>query len=151
MAEDLRNLPPPGAEDEDDVLGKLDQLLHKHRPGISESGAAPVPELTDSLRGSDATVPGNIPTLVDMVSGPAREPSLPQRPVANPSANARAVLEAGINRRLAVKLELERARLLERIGNDPVRAQALDQLITELKRSLPAIVRAVLSDGPSRE
>ncbi|MEK6211415.1 MAG: hypothetical protein AABM64_13775 [Pseudomonadota bacterium] len=151
MAEDLRNLPPPGAEDEEDVLGKLDQLLYKHRPGTSESGAAPVPELTDSLRGTDAPVPGNIPTLVDMVSGPAREPSLPQHPNTSPPVNASAVLEAGINLRLAVKLESERARLLERIGNDPVRAQALDQLITELKRSLPAIVRSVLSDGPSQE
>jgi len=88
---------------------------------------------------------------VDMVSGPAREPSVSQRSNANPTANASAVLEAGINLRLAVKLESERARLLERIGNDPVRAHALDQLITELKRALPAIVRSVLSDGSSRE
>lgn len=151
MAEDLRNLPPPGAEDEEDVLGKLDQLLNKHRPGTSEPGASPVPELTDSLRRADATVPGNIPTLVDMVSSPVREPSLPQRPGTNRPDNVNAVLEAGINLRLAVKLESERARLLDRIGNDPERAQALDQLITELKRSLPAIVRSVLSDGPSRE
>jgi len=151
MAEDLRNFPPSGADDEEDVLGKLDQLLYKHRPGASESGAAPVPELTDSLRGTDAPVPRNIPTLVDMVSGPAREPSLPQRSNTSPSANASTVLEAGINLRLAVKLESVRARLLERIGNDPVRAQALDQLITELKRSLPEIVRSVFSDRPPRE
>ena len=151
MVEDLRNLPPAAAGEGDDVLGKLDQLLHKHRPGTSEPGAAPVPELTDSLRGADAPVPGNIPTLVDMVSGPAREPSLPQRPDTNPSANASAALEAGINLRLAVRLESERARLLARIGDDPVRAQALDQLITELKRSLAEIVRSALSDGPSRE
>ena len=151
MAEDLRSIPPPGAEDEDDVLGKLDQLLYKHRPGTSEPGAAPVPELTDSLRGTDAPVPGNIPTLVDMVSGPAREPSLPRRPNASPSENASAVLEAGINLRLALKLEAERARLLDEIGNDPVRAEALDHLITALKRALPAIVRSGLSDDPSRE
>ena len=150
MAEDLPNLPPPGADAEDDILGKLDQLLHRHRSGTSESGAAPVPELTDPLRGTDAAVPGNIPTLVDMVSGPAREPSVSHWNT-NPPANASAVLEAGINLRLAVKLESERARLLEKIGNDPVRAQALEQLITELKRSLPAIVRSVFSDGQSRE
>ena len=151
MVEDLRKLPPPSAEDEEDVLGKLDQFLHRHHPGTSEPGAGPVPELTDSLRGTHAAVPGNIPTLVDMVSGPARKPSLPQRPSTSPPVNANAVLEAGINLRLAVRLESERARLLERIGNDPVRAQALDQLITELKRSLPAIVRSVLSDGPTRK
>ena len=148
MAEDLRNPPPTGAEDQEDVLGKLDHLLYKHRPGTSEPGAAPVPELTDSLRGADAPVPGNIPTLVDMVSGPAPEPSLPQRPNTSPSANASAALEAGINLRLAVKLESERARLLERIGNDPVRAQALDQLINELKRSLPAAVHSALAEDP---
>jgi hypothetical protein len=151
MAEDPRSIPPPGAEDEDDVLGKLDQLLYKHRPGASEPGAAPVPELTDSLRRTDAPVPGNIPTLVDMVSGPARQPSLPQRPNASPSENTSAVLEAGINLRLALKLEAERARLLEQMGNDPARAQALDHVITALKRSLPAIVRSVFSDGPSQE
>ena len=150
MAEDLRNL-PTGADEDDDVLGKLDQLLHRHRSGTAESGAAPVPELTDSLRGNDAPDPGNIPTLVDLVSGPAREPSLSRRSGTSPSANTSAVLEAGINLRLAVKLESERARLLERIGSDPVRAQALDQLITELKRSLPAIIRSVISDNPSRE
>ena len=146
MAEDKRNLPPPGADEEDDVLGKLDQLLYKHRSGTSGSGTAPVPELTDSMRGNDAPVPGNIPTLVDMVSGPARETSLPQRSNTSSSANDSAVLEAGINLRLAVKLESERARLLERVGNDPVRAQALDQLITELKRSLPAAVRSALAE-----
>ncbi len=151
MAEDLRNLPPPGAGEEDDVLGKLDQLLHRHRSGTTESGATAVPELTDSLPDNNAPVAGNIPTLVDMVSGPTREPSLSQRPNTNPSANASAALEAGINLRLAVKLESERARLLERTENDPVRAQALDQLITELKRSLPAIIRSVFSDGQSRE
>ena len=151
MAKDLRNIPPPGAEDEDDVLGKLDQLLYKYSPGTSEPGAAPVPELTDSLRRTGASVPGNIPTLVDRVSGPAREPSLPQQPNASPSENTGAVLEAGINLRLALKLEAERARLLEQIGNDAVRAQALDHLITALKRSLPAIVRSALSDEPSGE
>lgn len=148
MAEDFRNLPSPGADDEDDVLGKLDHLLHKHRTGMPESGVAPVPELTDSLRGNDAHVPGNIPTLVDMVTGPARGSSLPQRANTSPSANTNAALEAGINLRLAVKLESERARLLERIGNDPVRAQALDQLITELKRSLPGVVRSALAEDP---
>ena len=151
MAEDLRNLPPPGAEDEEDVLGKLDQLMHKHRAGTSEPGTAPVPELTDSLRGTDAPVPGNIPTIVDRVSGPGRGPSVPQRSDTIPSANANAALETAINLRLVVKLESERARLLKQLGNDPGRAQALDQLITELKRSLPAIIRSALSDGPSRK
>ena len=151
MAEDLRNPPTAGADEGDDVLGKLDQLLHRHRPGTAESGTAPVPELTDSLRGADAPVSGNIPTLVDMVGDPAREPFPPQRSETSSSVNTGAVLEAGINLRLAVRLESERARLLARIGDDPVRAQALDQLITELKRSLPAIVRSALSDGPSRE
>jgi hypothetical protein len=151
MAEDPRNLPPPGAEDEEDVLGKLDQLMHKHRAGTSEPGAGPVPVLTDSLRGTGAPAPGNIPTIVDRVSGPDRGPSVPQRPDTSPSVNASAELEAAINLRLMVKLESERARLLKQLGNDPGRAQALDQLITELRRSLPAIVRSALSDGPSQD
>ena len=150
MAEDSGIL-PSGAEDEDDVFGKINQLLNKHRPATAEPGELPVPELTDSLRRTDAPVPGNIPTLVDKVSGPARDPSLPQRTGAMQSANSRAALEAGINLRLAVRLETERARLLEQIGNDPERAKALDQLITALKRSLPEVVRSVLSDQSSRD
>jgi len=151
MAEDPGNFLPAGAEDEDDVFGKINQLLNKHRPGTHEPGELPVPELTDSLHRTDAPVPGNIPTLVDKVSGPAREPSLPQRTGAMQSANSKAALEAGINLRLAVRLETERARLLEQIGNDAEREQALDQLIAALKRSLPEIVRSVLSDEPSRD
>ncbi len=151
MVQDNRHVPPPGAEDDESVLGKLDQLLHKHRRGTSDPASAPVPELNDSLRGTAAPVPEDIPTLVDKVSVPAREPSLPQRPDTSPSVNSSAALEAAINLRLALKLDSERARLLEQIGNDPVRVQALNQLIMELKRSLPAIVRSVLSDVPSRE
>lgn len=151
MAEDRGNFPTWGSEDEEDVFGKLDQLLNKHRPGTAEPGALPVPELTDSLHGTDVPVSGNIPTLLDIVSGPAREASPLQRPGTAQFASSKAVLEAGISLRLAVRLESERARLLEQIGNDPARAQALDQLITELKRSLPAIVRSVLSNEPSRE
>ena len=151
MAENIGKFSPRDAGDEDDVLGKLDQLLNKHRPGADEPGATTVPELTDSLRGADATVPGSIPTLVDVVSGPVRDPSLPEQRRTVPSANAAAVLEVGINFRLAVKLESERARLLEQIGNDPLRARAVDELITELKRSLPAIVRSVFADGLPRE
>ena len=151
MAEDIGKFSPRDTGDEDDVLGKLDQLLNKHRPGTSEPGATTVPELTDSLRGVDATVPGSIPTLVDVVSGPVRDPSLQESRNTGLSANAAAVLEVGVSLRLAVRLESERARLLEQIGNDPLRARAVDELITELKRSLPAIVRSVLSDGSPRE
>ena len=151
MAQDLRNLPPAAAHGEDDVLGKLDQLLNKHRPGTAEPGAATVPELTDSLGSAAGPEPGNIPTLVDMVSGPAREPSSRQHPNTPPTAHANTAFEVGLHLRLAVRLESERARMLEQIGNDPVRARAVDELITELKRSLPAIVRSVLSDGLPRE
>ena len=150
MAENIGKFSPRDAGDEDDVLGKLDQLLNKHRPGADEPGATTVPELTDSLRGADATVPGSIPTLVDVVSGPVRDPLQESRNTGL-SANAAAALEVGISLRLAVKLESERARLLEQIGNDPLRARAVDELITELKRSLPAIVRSVFADGLPRE
>ncbi|MGQ0578089.1 MAG: hypothetical protein ACT4PQ_04170 [Betaproteobacteria bacterium] len=151
MVQDNRYVPPPGAEDEENVLGKLDQLLHKHRRATSDPAAAPVPELNDSLRSAEAPVPETIPTLVDEVSAPAREPTVPQRPVTSPSVNTNAALEAAINLRIAMRLDSERARLLQRIGNDPVRVQALDQLIAELKRSLPALVRSALSDVPHRD
>ena len=151
MAEDLRKPSPGDADDKDDVLGKLDQLLNKHRAGTSTPAAATVPELTDSLRRVNTAIPESIPTLEDVVSGPVGAPSLQKRPGTPLSANTNAMLEVGISLRLAVRLESERARLLEQIGNDPTRARAVDELITELKRSLPGSVRSVLSGEPSRE
>lgn len=148
MMENIQDRSNNGAEDPEDVLGKLDHLLYKHRKGTTEPGAAPVPELTESLHGAETS--GSIPTLEDMVSGPAWEVTPPQQVHANSTADANAILEAGINLRLAINLESERARLLERAGNDPVRAQAIDQLVTELKRSLPAAVRSALAeDSPA--
>lgn len=130
MAEDTPYI-PPGAEDgENDVLGKLDELLNRHKPKPRDPGAEPVPVLTDALRDEDS-----IPTLTDIVSRPG-----------TPSADAAAPnrLAAALVQRLAMRLEVERARMLGEAGGDSARAAILEELIFRLRESLPDIVQVAL-------
>jgi len=46
---------------------------------------------------------------------------------------------------MAVALEAEHARLLAQIGGDTAQAHMLDRLVAELKRALPAAVRAAIT------
>lgn len=132
MSEDTPHI-PPGAEDgENDVLGKLDELLNRHKPKSRDPEAEPVPILTDALHEDDAD---NIPTLTDIVSRP--DPAA--RVAAAPDALAGALVQ-----RLAMRLEVERARLLGEAGGDSIRAGILDELITRLRESLPDIVQVAL-------
>ena len=122
---------PPGAEDaEGDVLGKLDDLLNRHKPRPQDPQAAPV--LTDALAEDDAS---GIPTLTDIVSRPQAPPREPA---------AQSGLDSALVQRLAMRLEVERARLLGEAGSDAVRAELLNELITRLRESLPDIVRVAL-------
>jgi len=132
MAESRPPYIPPGAEDEQsDVLGKLDDLLNKHKP--SAAAAETVPILTDALPEEDA-VP--IPTLTDIVSRPDSGP----RETTDTSS-----LESALVQRLGMRLEVERARLLGEAGGTPDRAGILDELVKRLRESLPDIVQVALS------
>lgn len=136
MAEERpRRLQPDIASSaQDDVLGKIDQLLNRHRsisasePAAAQATTAP----SESNTGGDG-----IPVLTDIVSGPG-EPSVLS------SARASMIDSAALLRRMAGALEAEQARLLTSIGNDPVQAALLERLVTELKRALPAAVRVAL-------
>jgi hypothetical protein len=134
MAEDTPYV-PPGAEDEEssDVLGKLDELLNKHKPRPRDPQAEAVPVLIDALPEED---PGAIPTLTDIVS----RPGSPPREAAAPSG-----LEGGLVQRLGMRLEVERARLLGEGAGTPGRAEVLDELVNRLRESLPDIVQVALS------
>jgi hypothetical protein len=146
MAEESPVAGPFDAEDQDNVLGKLDQLMHRHRPQAAEPESPSVPTLTDALRGTDASIAGSIPTLTDVVSGPGGPVHAAPQKVVSAAGHADALLEAGLALRLAAKLEAQRARLLAGMGHDRGRLQALDELITELKGSLPALVHSALHD-----
>ena len=127
MADDLPESPRPRRRaTSDDVLGKLDQLLHKHRAGTAESGAAPVPDAHRVRCAATTTpVPGTFPRLRGHRKRPRSGARAGPAPNTSPAANASAVLEAGVNLRLAVKLESERARLLDEARRrPPMRAQA---------------------------
>ena len=133
MAEDMPYV-PPGAEDEaTDVLGKLDELLNRHKPKPRDPESEPVPVLTDARQEDDRP---DIPTLTDIVS----RPDIPA-----PAARGESGVQAALVQRLGMRLEVERARLLSQPGGNPARAEILDELINRLRESLPDIVDVALS------
>ncbi len=140
MAEEIPREPEPSlaADQHDDVLGKIDQLLNRHRPRIAAAEA--IPMLTGMPSQEDVPIEAGIPTLMDVVTGPG----LAARP---PPASSRAgaLSSVLILRRMVIALEAEHARLLAQIGGDPAQARMLDRLVAELRRALPAAVRAALT------
>lgn len=139
MAEESPPEPHLEADRQDDVLGKIDQLLNRHRPKISAAEAIPV--LTETPSQEDVPIDDGVPILMDVVTGPGR----PARP---PPASSRSgtISSMLIVRRMAMALEAEHARLLAQIGGDVLQARMLDRLVAELKRALPAAVRAAITD-----
>lgn len=140
MAEEIPRGPEPPFEvdQQDDVLDKIDQLLNRHRPKASAAEAIPV--LTEMSAQEDVPIDDGIPILTDVVTGPGR-------PAPPPTALSRSgtVSSVLILRRMAIALEAEHARLLAQIGGDAAQARMLDRLVAELKRVLPAAVRAAIT------
>jgi hypothetical protein len=136
MAEETRPADPEDVAD--DLLGKLDQLINRHRPLPADADPS-LPVLSDTQHPAPPPAEDNIPTLTDVVGRPARHAFLRQA-----GRHSDAALETKVIYGLAATLDAERARLAAG-GGDPMRIQALDELIAELKRALPAIVRAALS------
>jgi hypothetical protein len=139
-------IPPSGQEDpgegSEDILGKLDLLLHKHRPQPADAHPA-LPVLSDALQPEAKPPPeDSIPTLTDIVGKPARSASF-RRTARVPDAG----LETRLIYALAAALEAKQVHLASAGASDPALIQALDELIAELKRALPAIVRSALSGG----
>lgn len=141
MAEEIPRDKEPflGAGQQDDVLGKIDQLLNRHRPKPPAIEAVPV--LTDAPRDEDVAIDDGIPVLTDAVAGPS-QPALPA-PASSRSATISIVL---ILRRLAIALDTEHARLRAQLGGDAAQTHTLDRLVAELKRALPGAVRSAITD-----
>jgi hypothetical protein len=140
MAEEIPGRPEPTLEanPHDDVLGKIDQLLNRHRPRISADEAIPV--LTGMPSQEDVPIDDGIPILMDVVTGPGRAAKPPSE-----SSRSGTISSALILRGMALALENEHARLLAQIGGDAARAHMLDRLVAELRRALPAAVRAAIT------
>ena len=140
MAEDI---PPtdreePGEHNED-ILGKLDQLMHRHRPKPPETDPA-LPVLSDALQLEPEPPPEDpIPTLRDVVGKSGRPASFRKS-----TRRTDPALETRIIYKLAAALETEGTRLAS-AGGDPARIREIEVLIAELRRALPAIVRSALS------
>lgn len=142
MAEETPPEAQPEAGQQDDVLGKIDQLLNRHRP--KAAAAETVPVLTKTPLHEEPPAGDGIPVLTDMVTGPSRPATAPQ--VSSHSVGVNSVV---ILRRMALALEAEHARLLAQVGGDAAQARMLDRLVAELRRVLPAALRAALADKAS--
>ena len=140
MAEEIPRRPEPtlDADQHDDVLGKIDQLLNRHRPKTSVSDDIPV--LTDASREEAVPIDDGIPILRDVVSGPGRPAKIAPSPDRPGTINSVLIL-----RRMAIALQAEHARLRAQIGGDTMQAHMLDRLVAELRRALPAAVRAAVT------
>jgi len=146
MADEIPFEPPDRIGQEEDVLGKIDQLLNRHRPKPPETLAQTAPALTDAQQvepipaGDDA-----IPTLTDIVGRPGQ---LVRRVAGiSPSTSPGSAL---MIQRMSIALDVEHLRLLAQIDrDDAAQARMLDRLVAELKRALPGAVQASLSDSSS--
>lgn len=143
MAEEIPPEPHLEADRQDDVLGKIDQLLNRHRPKISAAESIPV--LTETPSQEDVPIDDGVPTLMDVVTGPGRPAKPP--PASSRSGTISSVL---ILQRMAIALDAEHIRLLAQVDrNDAEQARMLDRLVGELKRALPGVVRAALAQNMS--
>ncbi|MFL6581413.1 MAG: hypothetical protein ACJ8G2_11790 [Burkholderiales bacterium] len=132
----------PHPADPTDVVGKIDELLHRHR---SKSPAGDViPVLLDPSHAREASTADGIPVLTDVVMGPGQDAKSPPTP-----SQSRAINSVVIVRRLALALDAEHARLSAEIGGDTNQLGILDRLVAELKHALPAAVRAAILDKSS--
>jgi len=144
MAEEIPRGPesPPDADQQDDVLGKIDQLLSRHRPKPPAVEAIPV--LTDAPPEEEVSLDDAIPVLTDVVTGPGR----PVRTLPEPSRFS-SIDSALILQRMQIALDAEHIRLLAQINrNDAEKARMVDRLVTGLKQALPGIVRAAIKANP---
>ncbi len=142
MAEEIPRGPEPPLEtdSQDDVLGKIDQLLNRHRPRAPVAEAIPV--LTDAPRDEDVPIDDGIPVLIDAVTGPAQPANLPTAPSLSSTTSGVLIL-----RRMSIALDAEHIRMLAQIDrNDAQQARMLDRLVAELKRVLPGAIRAAIAD-----
>ncbi len=145
MAEEIPRGPEPHleADQQDDVLDKIDQLLNRHRPKISAAEAIPV--LTEMPSQEDVPIDDGIPVLMDVVTGPGR-PSKPR----NATSRSGTITSVMLLQRMAIALDAEHIRLLAQIDrSDAEQARMLDRLVGELKRALPGAVRAALGQSMS--
>lgn len=145
MAEEIPRAPEPtfDAEQHDDVLGKIDQLLNRHRPKTSVADA--IPMLMGGSREKADPIDDGIPILSDVVSGPRRSATL-----APSQAHSSTISSVLILRRMAIALDAEHIRLLAQVDrNDAEQARMLSRLVGELKRALPGAVRAALAQTTS--
>ena len=142
MADDIPrgNEPFLDTGQQDDILGKIDQLLNRHRPKAPAAEAIPV--LTDAPTDEDVPIGDGIPVLMDVVTGPGRPSGAPSTPSRFSTISGALILQ-----RMEIALDVEHIRLLAHIDRDDTeKARMLDQLVGELKRTLPGAINSAIKD-----
>jgi hypothetical protein len=140
MAENIPPKQAPSSSPADtDVVGKIDELLNRHRSKLPAGDVIPI--AIDSSHAQDALTGDGIPVLTDVVAGPGQDSTLAPVPL-----QSRMVNSVLIVRRMALALDAEHARLSVEMGGDTNQLRVLDRLVAELKHALPAAVRAAIID-----
>ncbi len=140
MAEEIPFEPPQATGQQDDVVGKIDQLLNRHRPKTPANEAIPV--LMDAPADDDIPRGDGIPVLTDVVNGRDRPAGIPSAPPRSGTISSGLILQ-----RMEIALDVEHIRLLAQIDrDDPEQARRLDRLVAELKRALPGAISSAIGD-----
>lgn len=140
MAEEIPFEPPQATGQQDDVLGKIDQLLSRHRPKTPANDAIPV--LMNAPADEDVPPGDGIPVLTDVVNGSDRPADIPSTPSRPSTISAALILQ-----RMEIALDVEHIRLLAQIDRDDAeQARRLDRLVAELKRALPGAISSAIGD-----
>jgi hypothetical protein len=134
----------PGLSDE--VFGKLDRLLNRHRTGALPPDPARVPVLTETLAPEPDSGEPQIPTLTDAVAGPGAVGANASTP-SQAASGLDTGLAAAILRHLLATLRKERARLASEFGADPEIIRLVEPILDELELALPAAVSAAMNAG----
>jgi hypothetical protein len=143
--------PPLGREDlatNDEVLGKLDRLLNRHRAGALPADPSRVPMLTATPDQEAVAEESGIPTLTDVVARPAARAAKPA-PGTEAPGGLDTGLAAAILRHLLATLRAERARLAADFGDDPEKMDLLAHILDELELALPAAISGAVNAGNS--
>jgi len=153
----------PGNSDDsaetDDVLGRADALLNRHRAGLKPAAnAGAIPTLTEPIAETlDASA---IPTLTDIVATPAQTASGAPEPAretpSEPAHSGEIIsrvqaqnLEHGVYQKLKQGLDAQIAEVLQnRFMPDVAGAldQALHKISAELKTNINTMVRASIEE-----
>ncbi|MCC7546866.1 MAG: hypothetical protein IT532_03785 [Burkholderiales bacterium] len=119
-------------DDSDELLGKLEHLLHRQEPGTPAARGEPVPLLTEAVEDEARAPEANVPVLLDAVESQQPQTSPPAVPL-----DQLRLLQAALYLRL--RQSVDEALQDASLADLPATQRA--QFAQALRRALPRIVR----------